>query len=112
MICPYPRFTYSFTSNCNMFVSISRLRAFEDFDFVIASAGFDSPLIYLTFAISLRLYAWQRHIILIISRFSCIVPSLTKHLYNNFEFVQKISGKSISSTLSIVDFIKALMSKL
>jgi hypothetical protein len=32
------------------------LRAFIGFDFVIESAGFDSPLIYLTSAISLYLY--------------------------------------------------------
>ena len=87
IISLYPHSTYSFTFNYNVFVSISRLRAFEDFDFVIASVGFNSPLIHLTFAISLRLYTQQRHIISIISRFSCIVLSLTKHLYNDFEFV-------------------------
>jgi hypothetical protein len=47
----------------------------------------------------------------IISRFSCVVPNLTKHSYNDLEFVQRTSGKSILSTLSIVDFTKALMSK-
>ena len=87
IICPYPRFTHSFTFNYNIFVLISRLRAFEDFDFVIASARFNSPLIYLTSAISLCLYAQQRHITSIISRFSCVIPSLTKHLYNDFEFI-------------------------
>jgi hypothetical protein len=114
IICPYPRFTYSFTSNCSIFVSISRLRAFEDFvfDFVIAFARFESPLIHLTFIISLRLYACRRHIMSIISRFSCVVPNLTKHSYSDLESVQRTSGKSISSTLSIVDFTKALMSKL
>jgi hypothetical protein len=111
---PYSRSTHSSTSNCNIFVSISRLRAFKDleFDFVIASAGFDSPLIHLTFAISLRLYAWQRHIISIMRRFSCVVPNLTKHSYNNLESVQRTRGKSILRTLSIVDFAKALISKL
>ena len=108
-ICPYPRSTHSSTSNCNVFVSISCLRAFEDleFDFVIAFARFDSPLIHFTFAISLRLYAWQRHIISIIRRFSCVVPNFTKHLYNDFESVQRTSSKSIPSILSIVDLIKA-----
>ena len=107
--CPYPRSTHSSTSNCNVFVSISCLRAFEDleFDFVIASAGFDSPLIHFTSAISLRLYAQQKHIISIIRRFSCVVPNFTKHLYNDFESVQRTSSKSIPSILSIVDLIKA-----
>jgi hypothetical protein len=48
----------------------------------------------------------------IISRFSRVVPNLTRHLYSDLEFVQRISGKSISSTLSIVDFTEALISKL
>jgi len=113
-ICPYPRSTHSFTSNCNVFVSINRLRAFEGFDFVdfvIAFAGFELPLIHFTSAISLRLYAWRRHIISIINRFSCVVPNLTKHSYNDFESVHRINGKSIPSTLSIVDLTKAPISK-
>ena len=114
IICPYLRFTYSSTSNCSVFVSISRLRAFEDleFDFVIAFIRFDLPLIHLTSAISLRLYAQQRHIISIIRRFSCVIPNLTKYSYNNFESVQRTSSKSILSTLSIVDLTKAPISKL
>ena len=114
IICPYPRFTYSFTSNYIVFVSTSRLRAFEDFvfDFVIAFARFELPLIHLTFTISLRLYAYRRHIMSIISCFSCVVLNLTRHLYSNLEFVQRTSGKSILSTLSIINFTKALISKL
>jgi len=97
-----------------IFVSTSRLRAFEDFvfDFVIAFARFESPLIHLTSIIFLRLYTYRRHIISIINRFSCVVPNLTKHLYSNLEFIQRTSSKSILSTLSIIDFIKALISKL
>jgi hypothetical protein len=113
IICLYPRFTYSFTSSYSIFVSISHLRAFEDFvfDFVIAFARFELPLIHLTSIISLRSYAYRRHIMSIISRFSCVVPNLTRHSYNNLEFIQRTSGKSISSTLSIVNFTKALISK-
>ena len=48
----------------------------------------------------------------IIRRFSCVVPRLTRHLYSDLEFVQRISGRSIPSTLSIVDLTKALMSNL
>jgi len=111
IICPYPRFTYSSTSNCSIFVSISRLRAFEDFefDFVIGFARFDSPLIHFTSTISLRLYACRRHIISIIRRFSYVIPNLTKHLYNDLESVQRIRGKSILKTLSIVNLTKALI---
>ena len=113
-ICPYPRSTHSSTSNYIVFVSINYLRAFEDFvfDFVIASAGFELPLIHLTSAISLRLYACRRHIMSIINRFSCVVPSFTRQSYNNLESVQRTSGKSIPNILSIVDLIEALISKL
>jgi hypothetical protein len=89
IIYPYLHFTYSSTFNCNVFASISRLRAFEDFvfDFVIAFTRFELPLIYLTFVISLRLYAYRRHIMSIISRFSYIVLNLTRHSYSNLEFI-------------------------
>jgi len=112
-ICPYPRLTHSSTSNCIVFVSINCLRAFEDFvfDFVIASAGFELPLIHLTFAISLRSYACRRHIMSIINRFSCVVPSFTRQSYNDLESVQRTSGKSIPSILSIVDLTEALILK-
>jgi hypothetical protein len=107
-ICPYLRFTHSSTFNCNVFVSIRVLRAFVgfDFDFVIASARFDLPLIHLTSATSLRSYAWRRHIMSIIRRFSCVVPSFTRQLYNNFESVHRTSSKSIPSTLSIIDLVE------
>ena len=113
IICLYPRFTHSSTFNYIIFVLMKVLKAFVrfDFDFVIASARFNLPLIHLTFAISLHLYAWQRHIMLIINRFSCVVPNLIKHLYNNFEFVYKTSGRSILSILSIIDLTKALILK-
>jgi hypothetical protein len=47
----------------------------------------------------------------IISRFSCVVPNLTRQLYNNFESIQRTSSKSIPSTLSIIDLTEALISK-
>jgi len=111
-ICPYLRFTHSSTSNCIVFVSINRSRAFEGFDFVIESARFDCPLIHLTSAISLRLYACQRHITSIINRFSCVVPNFTRQLYNDLEYIQRTNGRSIPSILSIVDFTDAPISKL
>jgi hypothetical protein len=114
IICPYPRFTHSSTSNYSIFVSISRLRAFEDFefDFVIAFARFDLPLIHFTFAISLRLYACRRHIISIIKRFFYVILNLTKHLYNNLKSIQRTSGKSILSTKSIMPLTAATISNL
>jgi hypothetical protein len=90
-----------------VFVLIRRLRAFVGFDFVMESAGFDSPLIHLTSAISRHSYAWRRHITLIIRRFSRVVPNLTRHSYNDFESVQTTSGSSISSALSIIDLTEA-----
>jgi hypothetical protein len=74
-------------SNYIVFVLIKYLRAFISFNFVIELAGFDFSLIYLTFVISRYLYAWQRHITLIIRRFSRVVPNLIRHLYNNFKSV-------------------------
>jgi hypothetical protein len=108
---PYLRSTHSSTSNYMVFVSIRRLRAFVGFDFVMESAGFDSPLIHLTSAISRYSYAWRRYIISIIRCFSRVVPNLTRHLYNDFESVQTTSSSSISSTLSIIDLTEAPISK-
>jgi hypothetical protein len=91
LICPYICLTHSFTSNYKVFVLINRLKAFVKFDFnldfVIALAGFKLLLIHFTFAISLCLYAWQRHIISIIRRFSYMISNLIKHLYNNLKSV-------------------------
>jgi hypothetical protein len=108
---PYSRSTHSSTSSCIVFVSIRRLRAFVGFNFVIESAGFDSLLIHLTSAISCYSYAWRRHITSIMSRFSCVVPSFTRHSYKDFEFIQTTSGRSISRALSTVDLTAALISK-
>jgi hypothetical protein len=45
-------------------------------------------------------------------RFSCVVPNLTKHSYNDLESVQRIRGKSIPRTLSSIALIEALISNL
>jgi hypothetical protein len=76
-----------------LFESIKSRSARQGFDLVIASAKLLSPLIYLTFAISRRSYDCRRHIRLTISCFSCVVPSLTKQSYNDFESVYKTSSK-------------------
>jgi len=89
LLCPYAfrlvlllvaRSTYSTIFNSIWFVLISRLRANNGLLLVIASVGLLSLLIYLTLAISRLLYNWRRHIILTISLFSCVVPSLIRHL--------------------------------
>ena len=72
--------TYSTVFNSIRFVSISYLRADNGLLLVIISVGLLSLSIYLILAISHLLYDWRRHIILIISLFSCVVPSLIRHL--------------------------------
>ena len=74
------RSTYFTVFNLIRFVLISCLRANNGLLLVIASIGLLSPLIYLTLAISRLLYNWRRHIILIMSLFSYVVPSLTRYL--------------------------------
>ena len=46
----------------------------------------------------------------IMSRFSCVVPNLTRHSYSDFESVQITSGRSICSALSTVDLTDAPIS--
>ena len=72
--------THSTVFNLIRFVLISYLRANNSLLLVIASIGLLSLLIYLTLAISRLLYDWCRYITLIMSLFSCVVPSLIKHL--------------------------------
>ncbi len=48
---------------------------------------------------------------LIMSRFSYIVPNLTRHLYSDFESVQTTSGSSIPSALLTIALTNALISK-
>ena len=100
-------FTHSTVFNSIWFVLINYLRANNGLLLVIASIGLLSPLIHLTLAISHLLYDWHRYIILIISLFSCIVPSLIKHLQINLELVQRMSGRLILNYNSTVALIAA-----
>ena len=93
-------------------MSISCVNIVYAFPFVIASAGFDSLLIYLISIISRRLYTCQRLIISIIRRFSYIVPSYIRQLYNDFKSVYKVSGILIYRIWLIVDLIIILISNL
>lgn len=80
----------------------------------MVSAGFVSPLIYLIFVISWRLYDWRRYIRSIIRRFSWVVLSLMRYLYRLFELVQIVSGSGSGrcSSLVIVVLIAVVASNL
>ncbi len=79
----------------------------------MASIGLLPLSIYLISAISLLLYNCCRYIRLTISRFSYIVPSLTKQLYRDFESVQRIISSYLSCRIFlIVALIAALVSNL
>ena len=68
-------------------MSINLSRALFSVPFVIISAGLSCLLIY-HISISLyHLYNYQIAIILIISRFSLVVPSLIRHLYSEYKSV-------------------------
>src|SRR6266702_8659846 len=70
--------THSVTYSLTIFMSIRSFNAWQGFNFIIASAGLLPPSIHLISAISLLLYNYHKHIRSTISRFSCVVPSLTK----------------------------------
>ena len=84
--------TYPFTYILSWLKSTNSSRALLGVDFVIALIELSFLLIYWISIISLHLYNWRSAIILIIKRFSLIVLSLTKHLYNEYELVQIIIG--------------------
>ena len=102
-------------SSSSLFVSISFCSTLHSFSFVIASAGFLSPWIQRISEISLRSYDCRRHIRSTISRFSCVVPSLTRHSYSDFESMQIVSGmlpwRGQASIWFKVDLIVAAVSK-
>jgi hypothetical protein len=80
--------THLFTYTPSWLVLISFLRALFKIDFVIVLARLSFLLIHQIFVISLCLYNYQSAIISIIRRFSCVISSLIKHLYNKYKLVQ------------------------
>jgi hypothetical protein len=77
----------------------------------MASARLVFPSIHLISAISLCSYNCRKHMRSTISRFSCVVPSLTKQLYSDFESVQSVISSCLSCRiLSMVVLIVAAMS--
>jgi hypothetical protein len=99
--------THSVTLNLTVFVSIKSFSAWHGLDFVMASVGLLLPLIHFTSAISLLSYDCHRHMRSTISRFSCVVPSLTKQSYKDFESMQRMSRSEIHRIFLIVDLIAA-----
>jgi len=95
--------THSIAYNLIVLVLSNCFRAPETpFPFVSASAGLVFPVIYFTSVISLRSYNCLKQSTSIIRRFSCVVPSLTRHSYSDFESVQSISGRLILRTSLVV----------
>src|SRR6266568_8695391 len=103
--------THSVTYSLTVFVLIKSFNAWQGFNFVIASAGLLPPSIHLILAISLLLYNCCKHIRSTISRFSCVVPSLTKQSYRDFKSVQRVIGSRSSCRIfSMVALIAAPVS--
>ena len=76
----------------------------------MVSVGLLPLLIHLISAISLLLYDCCKHIRSTISRFSCVVLSLTKQLYRDFESVQRVIGNRSSCRIfSMVALITTLV---
>ena len=105
------RSTHSEVVRLTLFVSINVFKAVMALVFVMESAGLLSSFIHLTSVIFRRSYDWRRLMISIISRFLLVVPSLTRHLYNDFESVQMTIGTSYWRTWKSVAFNTTPMSK-
>jgi hypothetical protein len=87
------RSTQASVLSFSRFESMRLCKAVHGLLFVMASAGLLSPLIHMISAISWRSKDCRRHMRSIMSRFSCVVPSLTRQSYKLFESVQMTSGR-------------------
>jgi hypothetical protein len=94
--------TYLVTYSLIIFILIKSFNAWQGFNFIIIFTGLLPLLIYLISAISLFLYNCYRYIRSTISRFSYIVPSLTKQLYRDFKSVQRVSGSYSSYRIFLI----------
>src|ERR1700721_1804074 len=95
-----------------LFVLIICVRAVLLVCFVIASAGFDSLVIYIISVSSCLSYDCQMAMILIIRRFSYVVPNFTKHLYSKNESMQIVIRVWVCVILSRVSFKAQVVSNL
>jgi hypothetical protein len=67
------------------------------------------PSIHRISVISLRSYDCRSAIISIIRRFSCVVPSLTKHSYNEYKLVQTTIGVYENPSCLVIILIVVLI---
>ena len=104
-------FLVTFVLKLTLFESMRSLKALQAFPFVIAWAGFDSPLIHLISVIIRRSYDWRGHIRSTINLFSWVLPNLTRRSYSDFESVQRTRGSSSCKIFSIIALITAPWSK-
>ena len=105
--------THLITYSLIIFMSIRSFNAQQGFNFIMASAKLLPPSIHLISAISLLSYNCHKHIRSTISRFSCVVPSLTKQSYKDFKSVQRVISSRLSCRIfSIVALIAAPVSNL
>ncbi len=109
--CSIVRSTHSVIFNSTILVSISLIKALQNFDFVIASARLMFSSIHLISAIFLLSYDCLKHIKSIINRFSAVVSSLIKQSNKLLKFVNNINDKEICSIRSMIDFINVSTSK-
>ncbi len=98
--CFVARSTHSVIFNSMILISISLIKALQNFDFVIASAKLMFSSIHLISAIFLLSYDCLRNIRSIIKRFSLVVSSLTKQSKKDFESVRRINDREICSIRS------------
>jgi hypothetical protein len=103
--------THLVTYSLTIFVSIRSFNAWQSFNFVMASTGLLPLSIHLILTISLFSYNCHKHIRSTISRFSCVVLSLTKQLYKDFKSVQRVISSHLSCRIfSMIVLITALVS--
>jgi hypothetical protein len=95
-------FTHLVTCSLTVFVLIKSFSAWQGLNFIIAFVGLLPLLIYLISAISLLLYNCCKYIKLTISHFSCVILSLTKQLYRDFESVQRVIGSYSSCRIFLI----------
>ena len=94
--------THLVTYNLTVFMLIRSFNAWQGFNFIIIFTGLLPLLIHLIFIISFLLYNCCKHIRSIINYFSCVVLSLTKQLYKDFESVQRVISNCLSYRIFLI----------
>ena len=94
--------THLVTYSLTIFMLIRSFNAWQGFSFIMASMGLLPPLIHLILAISLFLYNYYKYIRSTMSCFSCVVLSLTKQSYKDFESVQRVINNYSSYRIFLI----------